>query len=176
MPAKKPAKRRSGAPRDSQVGKLYASEAFAWCNAVRGTGEHYTYTTGELPTDEAAQAFLDETLAHPAIRATFGRSACAKVSAYYAGRGASASYTTGRIRLGTEARSKVIALHELAHVIAGRYFGWELIEAHGPQFAAVQLYLIRVMCGDAAADNLRASYELHGVRFVKMWEPALTSS
>lgn len=170
MPGKMPAKRRSGAPRDNQVGKLYAAEALAWCNAVRGSGEQYTYTTGELPTNEAAQAFIDATLANPAIRATFGRSACAKVSVYYTGRGASATYTSGRIRLGTETRSKVIALHELAHIIAGRFFGWKLIEAHGPQFAAVQLYLIRVMLGDAVADNLRAAYELHGVRFVKMWE------
>jgi len=170
MPGKMPAKRRSGAPRDNQAGKLYASEAFAWCNALRDQNERYTYTTGELPTDEAAQAFIDETLSNPAIRATFGRSACAKVSVYYGGRGASAAYTSGRIRLGTETRSKAIALHELAHIIAGRFFGWELIEAHGPQFAAVQLYLVRVMLGDAAADNLRASYELYGVRFVKMWE------
>lgn len=162
--------------RDNQRAKLYAAERFAWTNAatdeeLSGRADVKWYTDGSLPTAADAQAYIDAALANPAVRERFGRSACRKVEVYYGGRGATGG---ARIRLGTETRSKWVALHELAHTITGRYFEdprYRVIEVHGAQFAAVYLFLVRAVMGDEAANNLRAAFELYGVKFVKSWEP-----
>lgn len=158
---------------DSQRQKLYNAETFAFINvADRKQSEHWTHTKpGEADTVEQAQAYVNAALGHPAIRAAFGRSACKKVEVYFWGRGGSSDSHANRIRIGTECRSHYVILHELAHMIADRYFGRKNIAAHGSQFAGLYLYLVRVMMGDAAAGDLRTSFELYGVKFVKMWEP-----
>lgn len=160
--------------RDSQRQRVYDAEQLAWFNAAaRCEMPAEWHTTGELPDVATAQAYIDAALANETIRKTFGRSACAKVEVYYGGQGASGDFYGGRIRLGTQTRSNAVALHELAHVITGRYYRDNLkkLEAHGPQFCAVYLLLVRVIMGDKPANDLRAAFELKGCRFAKLWEP-----
>ncbi len=62
-------------------------------------------------------------------------------------------------------RTEYIVLHEMAHCIACRRYGRYNIAAHGREFAAVYVDLVRYMLGKEAADTLKASFREHRVKF-----------
>lgn len=68
------------------------------------------------------------------------------------------------IRLPRWARSKLVILHELAHIAMARA-GHEFEAAHGWRFCSTQLRLVRRFMGVAAHDELRAAFREHKVKY-----------
>lgn len=62
------------------------------------------------------------------------------------------------------ARNEGVVCHELAHTIAWRHFG-SAPAAHGWQYCAVYLDIVKWMMGRAAHDALKAAFKANKVRF-----------
>lgn len=64
------------------------------------------------------------------------------------------------------ARTYTVVLHELAHTVCWRNYGWSGVASHGREFAAVLIKLIRRWHPDRneAARALRESFKKHKVR------------
>lgn len=65
-------------------------------------------------------------------------------------------------------RTEFIVLHEMSHCIACRMYGRYNIAAHGREYAAIYLDLVRFMLGKDAADALKASFRTHRVKWRKI--------
>lgn len=152
--------------RDTQQYRVYNAEraAFGLHPIGRAYDPQYKDINGawpnEFPKVEDAQAYIDAARNHPTIRGLYGRSACRAVEVYFAGRGGSGGQ---RIRLGTQCRSKYVALHELAHVIEIRING-QRTAAHGAQFCGVLLQLVKAMMPENY-EKVRAEFDKAGVKY-----------
>ena len=74
------------------------------------------------------------------------------------GRGGTGTSYGGLITLGAAARTPMVILHELAHEIVTRH-ARRPVAAHGPEFAAVLLILVRHRLGAEQADLLRTAFK-----------------
>lgn len=136
--------------RDSQRSKLYTAQ-----QCLPG------YWTNEFGTVPQTQKWLNDVLAARWFR-TRWRLHEVEVRS---GNGAGVSYST-HIALGTVGRNPPIVLHELAHQIITRATpDGHRLASHGPEFAAVFLFLVRQVIGADTAKELRASYTAHKVKY-----------
>lgn len=82
-------------------------------------------------------------------------------------RGIANTYARGGvhgIKLPTWAWRQNVVIHELAHTITHRHFGWD-VAGHGWQFCSVYLRMTLLFMGRYAHDNLKLSFKHHRVRF-----------
>lgn len=139
--------------RDSRRQKLY--------DAQREIPDNSTNVLGSV---EQTQAFVDKVLSERWFKARW-RMGGVEVGA---GRGAAATSWHGqrRITVGPKARNPLIVLHELAHQIIERATpDGRRMAAHGPEFAYLNLWLYEKVCGRDKANELRAAYVRHGVKY-----------
>lgn len=71
---------------------------------------------------------------------------------------------SGGISMPIFARNEAYVIHELAHVICQRQYGWR-IAGHGWQFCAIYLQLTLYAMGREAHDVLKAAFKANRVRF-----------
>lgn len=76
-------------------------------------------------------------------------------------------YNRYTIKLPLWARGRMVVCHELAHALIAEMYGHNnrKVQPHGWQFARMQMFFIQRGVGKAKADELKASYKKHGVRF-----------
>lgn len=76
-------------------------------------------------------------------------------------------YNRYTIKLPLWARGKMVVCHELAHALIAETYGHNnrKVQPHGWQFARMQMFFIQRGVSKAKADELKASYKKHGVRF-----------
>lgn len=150
---RRPRQKRSTRPRDSQRNKLY-------------TAERTLDATPDLESMLYTKLFLDKVVASAYYRKHYNtmtvdlrdgrcrKNACAEGG--YLGHGI--------IRLPRWARSKLVALHELAHLAVARKYG-RSVPSHGREFAAIYLDLVRHVLGEDKGNQLQAAFRAQGVRF-----------
>ena len=148
--------------RDSQRNKVYTAERVLMD----------TYGRRNLTISECQQ-YADKVLASAFVRRHFGT---VTVNIEH-GRGGGFAYRNvswfdtyyevwrygNRITLGKWARREIVVLHELAHVLAP---AWHTA-AHGWEFCATYLNLVRHFLGAEAHDVLKDSFKANRVKFTK---------
>jgi putative metallohydrolase (TIGR04338 family) len=140
--------------RDSQRSKLY-------------TAEHTIPRGLELREMDAIIGYLERVMAHQWYRRHYGA-----IDRYELqdGRGRSSAAgglawrSTARMTFPTWSRCERILLHELAHAITRKLHGFECA-AHGWQFAAVFLDLVRHFMGAEVGEQLRLAFRENRVRY-----------
>lgn len=140
-------------PRDTQRAKLYRAERSAFkdpqWNALMDLGTCTIYIERVLHS-----AFWKEHVKHTyPLNIRDGRG-CRKASA-----------GADRITLPCWARKHWVILHELSHTGIGRTLRRSEVAAHGREFAAFYLRLVRHFLGVAAHDALRDAFRANGVRY-----------
>lgn len=158
-------------PRDTQRQKVYDAE-------------RELFTHRPMWTDiEDAQRWLDEKLSSAYLRRKYGRFVKVDVTETpttrttteekrvtpitirpgYGHTRATGNPYSREIQLPKWAREPIILLHETAHVLAPRVdAAW-----HGWQFCEVYLDLVRHVMGKQTADELKAAFKRHRVRFTE---------
>lgn len=155
-------------PRDSQRSKLYAAEREAFPEMD---------TTPEYTTNDECKAYVDKVLGRAVVKRHYPRLVERGVEVRrpnmgqrralaHAGLSWDGQYV---ISLPRWARSRTVILHELAHQ-ATRFQG----AAHGWQFAAAYLKLVRTMLGVEAEAKLKAAFRKHRVRWTQPKRRQLT--
>ncbi len=69
-----------------------------------------------------------------------------------------------RVTLPVWSRNRLVVLHELAHAVTHRQYGWATA-GHGHEFCAVFLKLVLWHLGRDAHDRLKAGFKAHRVKF-----------
>ncbi len=139
-------------PRDEQRSRLYAAE-----NQIQA------FLRDPLPTNGEMQAFVDEILR--GLQSQFGSRMLSPITvvAKHGQRQATAHFFMSTIKIPKAGRSKFIVLHEVAHILTDRYYGQDVMEAHGPQFAAFELMLVDHFLGAGDCHDLLAAFARNGV-------------
>ncbi len=142
--------------RDTQRSKLYKAEREAFQENVVYYPE----------MDDMAQ-YVAKTLSRAPIKARyaddFGKN---RLQIKDGRRRSSAGGCDRFITIPRAMRKDWVILHELAHALTQRKYGY-YVAAHGWQFAAIYIDLIHFMKGKDAADALKASFRKNRVR----WRP-----
>jgi putative metallohydrolase (TIGR04338 family) len=158
--------------RDSQRSKLYKAEQVL---------ESFQKP---LPTVKDIEHYITHNLKRKTLVRCYGNTLTRSIEVAD-GRGARRALAYGgtKIAIPLWARNDRIVLHEVAHIIhtrmtfrcngerAGELRGGP---AHGWQFAAVYLDLVRFCMGKEAGDALKKSFRMHKVRFSKPATRTLT--
>jgi len=140
-------------PRDSQRRRLYAAE-----------GQVAAINRDMLPTVLDIEAFVDEMLASHWLRTQFTPRVLEQIRVV-SGRENRAAYARGAtISVPFWARSKFIVIHEVAHILCGRYYGKDFIAAHGPEFATLQVAMVTQFLGQADGLELHLAFMRFGVK------------
>lgn len=136
--------------RDNQRSRVYAAErdAFTWGQTIPNHElDHW------LETKVLSRAWFRRRWGNRTIRVELGKG------------GGLAQGST--IRLGVGARNEWVFLHEVAHVLTP--------DKHGPQFAAVYVYLVGQVLGKEAAATLKAHFKAKGVKTKPSAVPAAST-
>ena len=161
--------------RDTQRAKVYAAEEFVRTlfdraaehgnNVVEFFGTQLTLPPeARFASAPSVQRYVDDVLAHPAVRARWRAAAMLTVRAR---RGATAAHyervDDGAVIAVPEGRStwalrELVALHEIAHHLC------DAEPPHGPEFIATFCELAEVVMGPEVAHVLRVVYAKEGVR------------
>ncbi|OAN36100.1 TIGR04338 family metallohydrolase [Mycolicibacterium iranicum] len=161
--------------RDTQRAKVYAAEGFVRTMFDRAAERAHPVvdffgTQLTLPPEarfgsvESVAAYVDDVLAHPAVRLRWPAAAPLRVrprrgvtAAHYerAGNDATIAVPEGR---NTWALRELVVLHEIAHHLC------DADPPHGPEFVAVYTELVGAVMGAEAAHVLRVVYAKEGVR------------
>lgn len=136
-------------PRDTQRSRVYDAE----CAAAANLGMYSRTRT--IPNDQC-QAWVDDLMMLAPIQRRWKRATIKVVMK----RGGSAYGGHGRVTLPLFARNEWVIMHEVAHCL-NKYGA----AAHGPEFAGILLYLVRVRLGTEAGKALLDSYRAHKVRY-----------
>ncbi|MDT5208087.1 MAG: hypothetical protein QOF67_502 [Mycobacterium sp.] len=163
-------------PRDTQRAKVYAAEEFVRTLFDRAAGHgnrvvDFFGTQLTLPPEgrfasaPSVQRYVDEVLAHPAVRVRWPAVGALTVRGR---RGATAAHyersddDTATIavpdRGSTWALRELVVLHEIAHHLS------DAEPPHGPQFVATLCELAGAVMGPEVAHVLRVVYAKEGVR------------
>ena len=142
--------------RDSQRGKVYDAETAT---------EIYT-ANGDMPLEEI-KAWVEKIVESRWMRGRYNFAHCAGMPKVKDGRGTrwargGASFMT----LPCWSRSRLVVLHELAHVIQHREYIWT-VAGHGREFCSIFLALVYRWIGKDAGDELRAAFKAKKVKFIK---------
>jgi len=141
-------------PRDEQRSRLYAAE-----NQIKA------FLRDPLPKIEQMQAFVDEILGSPWLQSQFGSRILSPITVLPGRRRrqATAHFFMSIIKVPKALRSKFIVLHEVAHILTDRYYGQDVTEAHGPQFATFLLMLVDHFLGREDCEELLEAFARWGV-------------
>jgi putative metallohydrolase (TIGR04338 family) len=162
-------------PRDTQRTKVYAAEEFVRTvfdrAAERGNrvveffGTQLTLPPeGRFASAPSVQRYVDDVLAHPAVRARWSAAGELTVRTR---RGASAAHyersengATIAVpdRRSTWALRELVVLHEIAHHLC------DAEPPHGPEFVATFCELAEIVMGPEVAHVMRVVYAKEGVR------------
>jgi len=163
-------------PRDTQRAKVYAAEEFVRTlfdrAAERGNrvvdffGTQLTLPPeGRFASAQSVQRYIDDVLAHPAVRAHWPAAGALTVRTR---RGTSAAHYEFSDDLGatiavpdrrsTWALRELVMLHEVAHHLSNAE------PPHGPEFVATFCELAEVVMGPEVGHVLRVVYAKEGVR------------
>ena len=137
-------------PRDSQKQKLYNAESFLHT------------TSGRMETVPEIEAFADRVISHEWFKRRWPSVHYIEVKD---GRGARVArgfryWNGGGIKMPKWSRNRAIVLHEIAHIITPNTYA-----SHGPEYARNFLDLVRHYLGKESAEQLRASYKRHRVKY-----------
>lgn len=114
------------------------------------------YVPMRYPSTRAVQAYLDEVTSAAWFIRRWGRYRLT----YRNGKGSHGGY--GSLTVSREhRRSEAVILHEVAHNLCDLY----RYAYHGPEFAAILLTLVRYQMGKQHADDLKASFAKHRVKY-----------
>lgn len=143
-------------PRDMQRAKLYRAE-----NVVRSMLKQ-----PELSLEECG-AFVNKVLVSDTFKQLTDLTWHGTGVTIKDGRGTSTAYSrgVGELNLPRWARNHVVILHELAHTAGTRSTEKRRMAAHGWQFAADFLTLVRKFMGRQVYVALRDAFILHRVRY-----------
>lgn len=141
-------------PRDTQRSKLYTAEDVALSPRAHNV---YFESLAEC------QAYADKVLSSAFVQSRWGK-VSVKIGRGKGGRGMSYG---GYVTLGTQAQTRHLILHELAHELNRRSSKWSSggAAAHGPEYAAVLLVLVENFIDQAAASRLRHEYSQFKVKY-----------
>jgi putative metallohydrolase (TIGR04338 family) len=162
-------------PRDSQRAKVYAAEEFvrtlfdrAAAHGNRSLDFFGTNVTlppeGKFATVDSVQRYVDDVLAHPAVRDRWAGLQPVTVRGRRGERAAHYEWTpdTSTIavpdRETTWALRELVVLHELAHHVA------QADPPHGPEFVATFCELASAVMGAEVGYVLRVVYAKEGAR------------
>lgn len=141
--------------RDTQRSRLYKAEAVlnSFAKPLREIEDLQKYTQRILSRQSVQRRYPN---LNPHV----------KVKRPARGQRRALAYGSRTISLPLWARNEAIVIHEVAHTIAARHHRHEDIAAHGWQFAAIMLTLVKSMMGKEAHDALKASYKAHKVSYL----------
>lgn len=69
------------------------------------------------------------------------------------------------IRMPRWSREPMVTLHEMAHILTDHTYGFMSVPAHGREFAAIFLELVRHVMGKECADALKKGYKGKNVKY-----------
>lgn len=120
-----------------------------------------------LPSVEDIEAHVSEVFASEEVRKAFPSAKWRPPPEVMDGGGRKSAGANDRVVIMPRwARREGLLLHELAHTVVYREYGRHRdIEAHGWQFCAVYLQLVRFMMGREAQDILKMAMISNGVKF-----------
>ena len=143
-------------PPDSQRERLYAAE-----NQIKA------HLRDPLPTVAEMQRYVDEILRSRWLEDYFGSRMLTPITVVgkrrWNQRSANARCFTSEISMSKELRSKFVLIHELCHILTGRFYGDKMIEAHGPEFATFELMLVNHFLGTEDCQDLLEAFARNGV-------------
>jgi putative metallohydrolase (TIGR04338 family) len=118
-----------------------------------------------LPTILEMQGFVDSILKSRYLQTYFTPRVLAPITVLSGRRPreATAMSFLSTIAMPEWSRTKLIVLHEMAHILADRYHGQDFIEGHGRQFATFFLDLVDHFLGAEDCQDLREAFKRHGV-------------
>ena len=162
-------------PRDTQRAKVYAAEEFVRTlfdraaehgnRVVEFFGTQLTLPPeGRFASAPSVQCYVDDVLAHPAVRARWPAAGALTVrprrgasAAHYERSDDGASIAVPDLR-STWALRELVVLHEIAHHLC------DVEPPHGPEFVATFCELAEVVMGAEVSHVLRVVYAKEGVR------------
>jgi putative metallohydrolase (TIGR04338 family) len=118
-----------------------------------------------LPSVGQMQAYVDAILGSPWLQCHFGSRLLDPITVL-GGKGqrqATAHCFMSTIKMPKGSRSKFIVLHEVAHILTDRLYGQDVTEAHGPQFATVEMMLVNHFLGAEDFQDLLLAFARNGV-------------
>jgi len=143
-------------PRDSQRQKLYDAEL-----KVFGDSTGRRPVEDDLATVAQMQAFVDKLMASAWWARRWPRVRCIEVRPGFGHSRATGSFWSKVVQMPKWARSRNVLVHEIAHCVSSPMEGG----AHGWFFASNYLDLVEHVFGKATADELRASFKEHRVKY-----------
>ena len=161
--------------RDTQRAKVYAAEEFVRTlfdrsaehgnRVVEFFGTQLTLPPeGRFASAPSVQCYVDDELAHPAVRARWPAAGALTVrprrgasAAHYERSDDGASIAVPDLR-STWALRELVVLHEIAHHLC------DVEPPHGPEFVATFCELAEVVMGAEVSHVLRVVYAKEGVR------------
>lgn len=162
---------RDGRTRDTQRQRVYDAEGVLLDNASRAARRflvdearmiQQSYQGTEQCSIEDCQRYVDDLVRATWFQSRFGQQT---IRVHWKASGkATGSFGGGRMALPPWSRSERVILHEAAHNLVRCCRGGLDAAAHGPEFAAVLLLLVRHRMGPQAARDLRAAYRRNRVR------------
>jgi putative metallohydrolase (TIGR04338 family) len=141
-------------PRDSQKSRLYKAER-----------EALNQRSKRLETVGEISKFVDRIKKRATIKRRYGPELRSSI---FIGDGRGKRNAGGDrfgIYMPKWSRTEYIVLHEMAHCIACRKYGRYNIAAHGREYAAVYIDLVRFMLGKEAGDALKAAFRDRRVKY-----------
>ena len=142
--------------RDSQRSKVYRAESNLCAQEYNGLAGDTINDTIRFVEKVASNKKLLEKYPSLADGIIVKMNRCRSTSFAYGTR----SITFSRIHF----RNKTVILHEMAHIISKRHYGWD-ISGHGWQFAKTYLDLVRAILGVNAYTNLKESFRSNKVKY-----------
>jgi len=148
-------------PRDFQRSKLYRAE---W--AVVGEYKRLHHNADTMKLDEI-KVFVNKILDSSWCKKNYEKAYNFGDVHIKDGRGTSiARGGVYWLNLPKWSRLKLIVLHELAHCIQGRVYGFRTNPWHGREFTSIFLALLK-RWGKEHYEQMRISFYLHGVKYRK---------
>lgn len=153
--------------RDTRKQKQYDAEGVIPHNSSPAAKRYLTSGkkvagTGNVSI-EACQAYVDHVTTSAWFQRRWGQRRIPVGHKTYG----NATWDGHDISLPPWARDEATILHEIAHALVPRYIQGtdQRPAAHGPEFSAILLTLVRYQVGAQAATDLRASYSKHRVKY-----------
>lgn len=150
-----------GIPRDFQKSKVYKSE---W--DVLGEYHKLGYDIGIMEFNDIKK-FVHKILYSSWCKKNYPKAWAYKDVYIKDGRGTRiARGGVNTLNLPKWSRKKLFVLHELAHCIQGRTYGFSNVSAHGREFVSIFLSLLK-RWGKEYYESMRISFYIHGVKYRK---------
>lgn len=146
--------------RDSQRGKVYASEREAFPNMFNPYWSIWK-------TAEEIQNWINSISKTNYFHKHFCKTHGSRLALVKLSRGLRSCMQMGIMKISSCNMNKFVVCHELAHAIAfAKYFAISRnVQGHGWQFCATYLHLIRHYIGLEEYNTLKASFKKHKVKF-----------